>query len=387
MKPLLFFATLFLVLPPLLHAGPPPRLQAKVKGLLVVELPNGKTAGTASQMNATAMPSGENRMKIGFNQDVGESMDAAVAEVSKFIAVRYHQRMPEGYRIELAFAEKYSEKDGPSAAVATALLVDSLLADNELADDFAVTGDMNADGAVQPVGGVISKIRGARLKGCALVGIPQQNENAVSDSYLTEGLREIRSIQIFSVATFDEAHAVASASRGDGLATAISEFTKVQQVLERDERLIFNPKVIGKLQEILKAAPNHLSAKYLILHGLKRGPRNLSLIGSLGAIDEADTAFAAMLNDGSFTETSGNSDVLFKFEGEMGRLRPLLDKRTVAYCDTYISLAEFIKANRGKRIYTAQIDREFKAAIAAVRKARTDVLSDAEIREELMLLE
>lgn len=385
MKSPVFLFTL--LAPAMLLAEAPPRLQSKVKGLLVVELPNGKTAGTASQMNATAIKSGEPTLEIRFNQDVGESMTLATSEVSKFIQVRHHDRLPEGYAIELAFADKYSPKDGPSAAVASALLVDSIISDNELADDFAVTGDMNADGSVQPVGGVVAKIRGARQKGCAIVAVPKQNETAISDGYIIDGIRELRSIQVFSVDTFEEAHAIASKNRGENLAKALAEFSQVQQALARDEKFVSNPKVLEKLRLVTELAPNHLSAKYLLLHGTKRGPRTLSLVGSLMAIDEADTAFAQMLNDGSFTETSGNSDVLFKFEGELSRLKPMLDKRTILYCDTYLGLALYIKDIRSRRIFTPQMQRELRSSVAKVRNERQALLSNEEIREELMLEE
>ncbi|HSP41382.1 MAG TPA: S16 family serine protease [Luteolibacter sp.] len=373
--------------PALLLADAPPRLQSKVKGLLVVELPNGKTAGTASQMNATAVKSDGAALEIRFNQDVGETMNLATSEVSKFIQVRHHERLPEGYRIELSFADKYSPKDGPSAAVASALLVDSIVSDHDLSDDFAVTGDMIADGSIQPVGGIVSKIRGARLKGCAIVAVPEANETAVSDGYIIDGIRELRSIQIFSVATFDEAHALASENRGEKLAGALAGFSQVQQALARDEKFATNPKVLEKLREVIELAPNHLSAKYLYLHGTGRAPRTLSLVGSLMAIDEADTAFAQMLDDGSFTETSGNSDVLFKFEGELTRLKPMIDKRTADYCDSYLGLAQYIREIRGRRIYTPQMKRELLAAVTKVRNQRKALFSNEEIREELMLEE
>ncbi len=379
---------LALLSPALLAAdAAPPRLQSKVKGLLVIELPNGKTAGTASQMNATAVKSEESALQIRFNQDVGKAMDLATSEVSKFIQVRHHNRLPEGYRIELSFADKYSPKDGPSAAVASALLVDSILSNHELADDFAVTGDMNADGSIQPVGGIVAKIRGARLKGCAIVAVPGTNETAVSDGYIMDGIRELRSIQVFSVVTFDEARALAANTRSDNLSRALAEFSQVQQALTRDEKFVHNPKVLEKLRQVIELAPNHLSAKYLYLHGTRRAPRTLSLVGSLMAIDEADTAFAQMLDDGSFTETSGSSDVLFKFEGELTRLKPMIDKRTVGYCDSYLGLAQYIRDIRSRRIYTPQMKRELLSAVARVRNERKALFSNEEIREELMLEE
>ena len=40
---------------------------------------------------------------------------------------------------------------------------------------------MNADGSVQPIGGVQAKIRGATKGSCKLVGVPVKNEKSVQD--------------------------------------------------------------------------------------------------------------------------------------------------------------------------------------------------------------
>ena len=60
-----------------------------------------------------------------FNQDTGPMMEKALQEVREFHAIR-HGRWPENYKIEVSFADKYTPKDGPSAAVACALLVEGL---------------------------------------------------------------------------------------------------------------------------------------------------------------------------------------------------------------------------------------------------------------------
>ncbi|MFD2257678.1 S16 family serine protease [Luteolibacter algae] len=377
--------TLILFLSVIASAEAPALLQASLKGLLVVELDNGKIAGTASQMNATAVKNGGSQLEIVFNQEVGEDMRTATKEVSKFIHVRHDGKLPEGYRIELAFADKYSPKDGPSAAVASALLVDSMIVGNELADDFAVTGDMNADGHVQPVGGVPAKISGAQRKGCKIVAVPSSNESAVSDAYIVDGLAALKKIQIFSIADFEEARAISSKERDENLAKAISEFSKIQEVLARDEKFISNSKVIEKLREVVTISPNHLSAKYLLLHAVGQAPRSLTLAGSIEAINKADTALAGMLSSGSFTISRGNSDLLFKFESEMIRLRPLLDKRTIDFSDSYIELAEFVRDNRDRKIFTPQLQRELDGAVSKISYEQSALLGDADVREELML--
>lgn len=312
-----------------LQAAEPGRKQSQIKGLLVVQLDNGEVAGTASQMNATVVPEKVGTFSIRFNQQVGEMMEAATREVEKFMRVRHGNKLPLGHRVELAFSDKYSPKDGPSAALVSALLTDSIITGEAIDPGFAATGDMTAAGEVRPVGGVPGKVRGAVKKNCSIIGIPAPNKNTIEDLYIIDGIQRLYEIQIFSIATFDEAHALAVANRGAELQKAIDDFARVQVALKKRPNYVTNGKVLGTLKGIVKTAPNHLSARLLFLHGVKKGPKNLSLPGSLTAIDKAAARFARLLIDGSFMDT-GRDDVLLDFLNEMKRLRPMLDKRSAS---------------------------------------------------------
>ncbi|MEO1843273.1 MAG: S16 family serine protease, partial [Akkermansiaceae bacterium] len=153
-------------------------MQSQVKGLLVVQLGGGEFAGTASQMNATVVPGKKGTFSIKFNQAVGSMMEKATVEVEKFMRVRHGDKLPVGHRIELAFSDKYSPKDGPSAAVVSALLTDSIITGEDIDPDFAATGDMTAAGEVRPVGGLSGKVSGAIKKDCKIIGIPAPNQNS-----------------------------------------------------------------------------------------------------------------------------------------------------------------------------------------------------------------
>ncbi|MFN7342704.1 MAG: hypothetical protein ACK5TA_05145, partial [bacterium] len=78
--------------------------QSQVKGLLVIQLPNGSFAGAATQMNATVVPISKNsqiNFGIRFNQQVGPMMYGATQEVEKFMRVRHQKDLPIGHGIEL----------------------------------------------------------------------------------------------------------------------------------------------------------------------------------------------------------------------------------------------------------------------------------------------
>ncbi|MGE9266862.1 MAG: S16 family serine protease [Verrucomicrobiales bacterium] len=377
---------LSLFLPSLLAADELPALrQAQIKGLLVVELANGEHAGVASQMNATVVPSHEQRFEIAFNQNVGELMEMATDEVLKFIHVRYPDKLPADKRIELAFSDKYSPKDGPSAAVVSALLCDSVLSGRKIDPGFAATGDMTATGEVRPVGGVPSKISGAVKKNCTIIGVPEANANSITDSYLLDGIKALYAIQIFTLKDFDQARDLSGLERSPELAQALTEFAAVQEVLARSEKYVFNAKVLEKLRNVVKLAPNHHSARLLYLHGTRQAPRILSLAGSIRGIDQASIELLQMINDGSYKNTSGNQDVLFKLSSRLNQLGPSLDKKTKPYARSLLALAEEIDKVREKSIITMQIRREFEAKANRVDTERASLLNDKAVREELMM--
>jgi len=361
-----------------------PLKQSQIKGLLVIKLDNGTFAGAASQMNATVVKQ-DSGFEIGFNQKVGDMMGKATAEVDKFIRVRYPDSLPSGMRVELSFADKYSPKDGPSAAVVCALMVDSIISGKEIDAGFAATGDMTATGEVQPVGGVASKIKGAIRKKCSHVGIPISNKSSITDAYILDGIKSLYSIQIFTIKTFKEAHALAMKDRPKVTQEALDEFAKIQEALGRNEKYIYNRKVREKLSHVVKLAPNHLSARLLYLHSIKKGPKKLSLIGSLTGIDNAGSKLAVMLKNGSFENGGGlDDDVLTDLFYDMSRLRPMLDKRTIKYADSYINVSRFIKRYRDRKTFTAQLQRELTQLVKAVDIQRQRLLNNKDVREELL---
>lgn len=359
------------------------RKQAKIKGLLVMEIGNGEFAGTASQMNATVIRKDSvDTIEVAFNQDVGEMMNKATKEVVKFMNVR-HEEIPNGYRVELAFADKYSPKDGPSAAVATALLVDSIITGKVLNADFAVTGDMNATGEVRPVGGVMAKVRGAS-KRCKLVAIPYQNEQAIEDALIIEGVPFLAAIQIFSIKHFDEAYAIAG-EQSSKTEKAIADFSAVQKALSRNPKYLYNPKVRAKLVDVLEAMPNHLSADLLLKHSHKKGPKYLSLSGSILAIDNASVDFSKMMKNQQFMERGGENDVLTGFIYDLRELRKKIDPRVKRYSDSYLELAEYIKSVRQQKRWSQQNQSDLRRKVASMRGEREKLLANREVREELMM--
>jgi ATP-dependent Lon protease len=75
-------------------------------------------------------------------------------------------------------------KDGPSAGVAMATSLVSLLTKRVVRDDVAMTGEITLTGKVLPVGGIKEKVLAAKRAGITTLILPERNESDLED--LTE---------------------------------------------------------------------------------------------------------------------------------------------------------------------------------------------------------
>ncbi len=106
-------------------------------------------------------------------------------------------------------------KDGPSAGVALAVCLTSLLSGRAVRHDVAMTGEITLGGKVMPVGGIREKVIAARRAGIKIVLLPKLNQNDLEDVpvYVRESLKFIFIEQI------DEAleHALVSETKKQSL--------------------------------------------------------------------------------------------------------------------------------------------------------------------------
>lgn len=368
--------------------------QSVIKGLLVEELADGQVAGQASQMNATVVKDGGvKEISVKFNQQVGFSMLQALDEVLKHVALR-HGSMPTGATVEIAFEEQYSDKDGPSAAVACALLLDSLITGDPISNQIAVTGDLNADGLVKVVGGIDGKIRGATRRECQVVGIPERNAKTILDLMMIEGVKPLVSIQIFSMATFDEAFDLSRPSdrQPENLREAIAEFSQIQEVLGKPdgENWLGNQFVVEKLRKVVDLAPNHLSARYLLLKAMGQEPDTLSLEGSLTQITYAAEPLIRAVRQRRFDPDKSdlNEDLYADALYSLKRARPKLDQRTWRCADSIAEFAtlmrEFVNNRPNSYNNVRQAVAEIQSAGENVSREYDNLTNQVDVREELI---
>ena len=94
-----------------------------------------------------------------------------------------------------------SPVDGPSAGIAMATGIYSAIYKIPIDHTVAMTGEIGIQGGVRPIGGVIPKIKAAKLAGAKTVIIPFENMQPL--------LNEIQDITIIPVKTVDEVFEVA----------------------------------------------------------------------------------------------------------------------------------------------------------------------------------
>jgi ATP-dependent Lon protease len=92
-------------------------------------------------------------------------------------------------------------KDGPSAGVAMAVSLVSLLTGRPVRHDLAMTGEITLRGKVLPVGGIKEKVLAAKRAGISAVILPKRNEKDLEE--LTDNVR--REMTFTFVEAIDEA--------------------------------------------------------------------------------------------------------------------------------------------------------------------------------------
>lgn len=317
---------------------------AAVSALLVVDLEGADMAGFSQALTANAIETGtRSPMGYRFNQEVGPDMARALDSAVRGLQLR-HGAWPRGQSVEFTFREKYSPKDGPSAATACALILDSLITGEALDETFAVTGDMNSDLTVQPVGGVPSKIRGAAKGGSKVVAVPKANIRDVEDMVVMDGFGAVGSMQVFAIATFDEARALAVKERSAEVKGSIEDFGKLQS----GQVKLRTPEGMALIEGILKKTPNHLSADLLRRLQTGKAPTRLSLVGSIEIVRRTSAPFLIAMTEDRADSIKGPA-----FEKAMTTLSGLgskIDPKVTAHHNAMMDFLTFARRHVDKDI-------------------------------------
>ena len=149
-----------------------------------------------------------------------------------FFKSKFSNFLKNGFTASLNFEQVYSMIDGDSATLAETIALMSVIGNIPIKQNIAITGSMNQNGEVQPVGGLIQKIEGF-YDICKILGfngkqgviIPYQN---INDLVLKEELMkdlEDEKFKIWTVKNLDEAVEILSDLKA-GKETKAHHFTK-----------------------------------------------------------------------------------------------------------------------------------------------------------------
>ncbi|RJQ32193.1 MAG: ATP-binding protein [Actinobacteria bacterium] len=148
----------------------------------------------------------EREVKMG-----GPIYNKGVMILSGYLHGKYGYNKPLSLDASLTFEQEYGGVEGDSASSTELYAILSALADIPIKQSFAVTGSVNQQGEIQPIGGVNYKIEGffdvckhKGLTGEQGIIIPKQNvENLMLKQEVIDAVKDGR-FQIYAIKTIDE---------------------------------------------------------------------------------------------------------------------------------------------------------------------------------------
>jgi len=178
------------------HLGPRRAIDTLRLGSHKIGITNGLAwtpyGGEVMQMEALLMPG---TGKLILTGQLGEVM-----KESARAAVSYARSHAKEFNIDAKMFTEYDlhlhapaggiPKDGPSAGITLLSSIFSVYTGRPISSDFAMTGELNLQGNVLPIGGVKEKLLAAKQHGFSKVIFPKQNEKDVKGiGTLPEGIK------------------------------------------------------------------------------------------------------------------------------------------------------------------------------------------------------
>jgi ATP-dependent Lon protease len=159
--------------------------------------------GDILTIEAVKMP-GKGRMSITGNlKDVMRESISAANSYVRSRATKFGIEPPQFEKtdVHVHVPEGATPKDGPSAGVAMAIAIISVLTGIPIRKEVAMTGEVTLRGRVLPIGGLKEKLLAALRSGVKTVLIPQENEKDLAD--LPDNVKQ--ALEIVPISTVDQA--------------------------------------------------------------------------------------------------------------------------------------------------------------------------------------
>lgn len=152
-------------------------------GVVVGLAVSGDTAGTIQLIEVIAQKGHGALNRLG---SMGKSMKESVKAAYDFVSHRRKSlqivsEFKDGYDLSVLALQGGIPKEGPSAGLAFAIGIVSVLTQRKVRKDVAVTGEITLHGNILGVGGLARKIAAARDAGARKVILPKENKREVDE--------------------------------------------------------------------------------------------------------------------------------------------------------------------------------------------------------------
>lgn len=213
---------------------------------------------------------------------------SAFRESLKYIALTGTEGLI-GRQVDFLTDAELTDEEGPSGALACAVLTEAVAGNFKVDSLVAFSGDVNADGTVQPLDDQKERLTASPDSLYHVVVIPKADRYSLDDILLLHGPAIFYTTQIFEVGTLNQAVEIGKKTRPENINQSLKTFYQVQQVLKQPDgrKYLRNSHVKKRLSEVIKLTPNHLSAQQLIKVSKGIYPRHLSLQASFEIVFEA----------------------------------------------------------------------------------------------------
>ena len=149
------------------------------------------------------MPGGRGQLRL--TGQVGSVMQESASAAYSYLRNRFggrkeYEEFFTGRDVHIHLPAGAVPKDGPSAGIAMATVLLSLLVGKNVGRRTAMTGEMTLTGKVLPIGGLLEKVLAAHRLGIRRIIIPEDNESDLET--IPDEVRE--AIEFVPVANVDE---------------------------------------------------------------------------------------------------------------------------------------------------------------------------------------
>jgi hypothetical protein len=283
-----------------------------------------------------------------FSKDATRAMGYALARID--------QRLPEWrgtkgflhYTLQSPFSPESERSVGPAAVVLAQLLARGKAPD----PSFAIAGSLAEDGSLSFAPGLVETISSTTESAISLVALPAEAEAYLGDLALLGNLEPLLARQYLSCATLDDLVALAPKERPLALATALETFGDIQSLAARmlPAEIIANRHVQERLRDIVAAAPQHLSARFLLAAALDRTPSTLSLTGSVSQLRAVEQPLRALISQrlnptplAPAPDFAQASALFSKSDFDLRKLRPVLHNDARPFADSLVHLIDDLR--------------------------------------------